>query len=365
MQEFNSSPLPTIGVELELQLIDAGTLDLTNIAETVLGQIHPSFEKRIKQEFIQSMIEINTGICSSVSEVENDLRATLEHLESILSFNNAVYLSSSLHPTARGRDQKIMNHPRYRRILDDLQLIGRRFISQGLHVHIGVDDPEKAVHICNTIRIFLPHLLALSTSSPFYEAELTGLMSYRTKLFEALPLAGMPDYLDGWEEFNHMADLLIRGGYIESVKDLWWDVRPHPEFGTVEVRVCDIPVKFRDILSITALIQALVVTVTGESTHPDPHMQILKANKWQAARYGFDGVFVDPVFGTRFGITDAITDLYRFVKPYAEMLGSVPYLDGIPDILKRKTGAHYQIEMYKKTEDFIKVIEKIRDGFFK
>jgi carboxylate-amine ligase len=263
-----------------------------------------------------------------------------------------------------GKDQVVMDHPRYRRIMNDLQLVGRRFITQGLHVHIGVDDPEKAVKICNTIRIYLPLLLALSTSSPFYEGGITGLMSYRTKLFEALPLAGMPDYLDGWNEFNHMADLLIKGKYIESVKDLWWDVRPHPGFGTVEVRICDIPNTFRDILCLAALIQALVVTLAEETTFPDPHMQILKANKWQATRYGLEGVFVDPVFATRSSIPDAIEGLLRFVHSFAHMLGCSDYLDGVSDILKRKTGAHMQLEIYKQTGDFKGVIKSLMDGFY-
>lgn len=365
MLKFNAGPAPTIGVEVELQLIDANTLDLANIAPEVLNNVHPVFEKRIKQEFIQSMVEINTDICSTISDVETDLRESIGHLENILSFDGATFICSSLHPFARRRDQKVTDHPRYRRILSDLQLVGRRFISQGLHVHIGMDDPEKAIRVYNTIRIYLPLLLALSTSSPFYEGEVTGLMSYRTKLFEALPLAGMPDYLDGWDEFNHVADLLLKGGYIETVKDLWWDVRPHPDFGTVEVRVCDIPSRLRDILSITALIQSLVVTIAEEHTHPDPHIQILKANKWQAARYGLEGVFVDPIFGTRSSISGAIEDLYRFVKPVAEALGAIGYLDGIHEILTEKTGAHRQLEIYQRTGDFKAVIKDVRDGFYK
>jgi carboxylate-amine ligase len=310
------------------------------------------------------MIELNTGICTTVAEVEKDLRNSLEHLDNILALHNATFMSCSLHPFAKVADQKVMNHPRYERIMNDLQLVGRRFICQGLHVHIGIDSAEKAIRVNNTIRIYLPLLLALSTSSPFYEGEITGLMSYRTKLFEALPLAGMPDYLDGWKEFNHVADLLIRGAYIESVRDLWWDVRPHPDFGTVEVRVCDMPVTLRDILSITALIQALVVTIAEEVTYPDPHIQILKANKWQAARYGLEGTFVDPVSGDRSSIVGAIGDLYSFVSPSAGMLGSAHSLAGIPDILRNRTGAHKQLELFSRTGDLKAVAASLLEGFF-
>ena len=365
MITFNNSPSPTIGVELELQLIDTNTLNLTSVANNVLDSVQSPFEDRIKQEFIQAMIEINTGICSTVSDVETDLKKSLDYLETLLAFHNATYLSSSLHPFARGRDQMIMDHPRYRRIMKDLQIVGRRFFPQGLHVHIGIDDPEKAIRVNNTMRIYLPLLLALSTSSPFYEEEYTGLVSYRTKLFEALPLAGMPDYLDGWKEFNDVSDILIKGGIIKSVKDLWWDVRPHPDFGTVEIRVCDMPTRFRDILTLTALIQALVVTIAEEEEQPDPHIQILKSNKWQAARYGLDGVFVDSARVTETSIPEAINNLYDYVRPAADMLGCSNYLDGMKDILRERTGAHRQLELFERRGNFKDVINDIKEGFFK
>ncbi|UCG78711.1 MAG: YbdK family carboxylate-amine ligase [Nitrospirota bacterium] len=364
MRTFNSSPAPTIGVELEIQLVDAESLNLVGIAPEVLKNRHSSFEERLKQEFIRSMVEINTDICSSISDVESDLRETIEHLETILEPFNANYFFSSLHPFALSGDQKIMDHPRYQRIMNDLQLVGRRFITQGLHVHVGVDDPEKAVNICNTIRLYLPLLLALSTSSPFYEGESTGLLSYRTKLFEALPLAGMPDYLDGWKEFNHVVDLLIKGGFIESAKDLWWDVRPHHGFGTIEVRICDTPNNFNDILAITSLIQSLVITLAEETTFPDPHIQLLKANKWQAARYGLEGVFVDPIFATRSSMSDAIRGLVNFVQPFADILGCSDSLSGIDKILTRKTGAHSQIKIYEETGDLRTVVSEMMKGFF-
>ena len=173
-------------------------------------------------------------------------------------------------------------------------MVGKRFISQGLHVHVGINDPEKAIKVNNALRIYLPLLLALSTSSPFFEGEDTGLHSYRTKLFEALPLAGMPDYLNKWDHFENLTEQLQGAGIINSVKDLWWDVRPHPGFGTVEIRICDIPINFKTIIALVALIQALVVTLANAEPYNDTHIQILQSNKWQAARYGLEGVFVDP-----------------------------------------------------------------------
>jgi len=203
MIKFNSSPKPTIGVEIELQLIDKNNLDLKNISSKVLANVDKKFSNNIKCELIESMIEINTNICSNVDEVERDIIKTLNHLDDILKNHEAELNCTSLHPFAIGKKQIITDNPRYKRIMNDLQMVGRRFISQGLHIHIGINESEKAIKVNNALRIYLPLLLALSTSSPFFEGEDTGLHSYRTKLFEALPLAGMPDYLNNWNRFEN------------------------------------------------------------------------------------------------------------------------------------------------------------------
>jgi carboxylate-amine ligase len=360
---FNSSVAPSIGVEIELQILDSETLQLVPLAPDVLKMVHPSFNERIKPEFIQSMVEINTKICSSVSEVENDLKSTYKHLSDIVEGFDATLFSTSLHPFSKGSDQSVSDHPRYKRIMKELQMVGRRFITQGLHVHIGVDDREKAIRINNVMRIYLPVLLALSTSSPYYESEDTGLMSYRSKLFESLPLAGMPDSLNGWDGFLILADLLSRGGIIESVKDLWWDVRPHPDFGTVETRICDLPYSLRDILALTALIQALILTLAEQYEDPNPHIQILRSNKWQASRYGLEGFYVDPFFGRKESMRDAALTLYRFVKPAAEALKSTRYLDEIPEILKRGSGSHMQRKYFHDCGNFKDMIKSVQDMF--
>ncbi|HDY72476.1 MAG TPA: YbdK family carboxylate-amine ligase [Nitrospirae bacterium] len=365
MLEFNSSPEPTVGVEIELQLIDRTSFDLKNIAPLLLKSISPSFKGRIKEEFIQSMIELNTGICSTVMEVERDLRESLKYLEERLAPLDAAFYSSSLHPFARVKHQRITLNPRYSRIMDDLQIVGRRFISQGLHVHIGIDDPEKAIRVNNTIRIYLPLLLALTTSSPFYEGEYTGLYSYRTKLYDALPRAGMPDSFENWDEYKRVVALLKKGGYIESVKDLWWDVRPHPDFGTVEVRVCDLPYRLKDILAITALIQALVVSIARRDIQPGANIQILRANKWQASRYGLEGVFVDPARATRYTMRDAAGALLDIVETEAKHLGSGEYLSSVEEILREGTGAHRQIAYYRKRKDFRLMISDLKEEFYK
>ncbi|UCF87438.1 MAG: YbdK family carboxylate-amine ligase [Nitrospiraceae bacterium] len=362
---FNSSSAPTIGVEVEIQILNAETLRLTPLAPDILKMVHPSFREKIKPEFIQSMIEVNTKICSSVKEVEKDLKNTFSHLREITEGLGATLYFTSLHPFSIGSQQEVSDHPRYRRIMNELQLIGRRFITQGLHVHIGVDDREKVIKINNIMRIYLPILLALSTSSPFYESLDTGLMSYRAKLFESLPLAGMPDSLDGWESFTTLTDLLKKNGIIESVKDIWWDVRPHPDFGTVEIRMCDLPYSFRDILAITAFIQALVLTISEQYETPNPHIQVLRSNKWQAARHGLDGFYVDPIFGKKHSMQEAVRNIYRFVKPVAESLRSIEYLDEVPEILKRGSGSHLQRKIYSANgRSFEKMIKMIQELFY-
>ncbi len=363
---FNKSSRPTIGVELEVQILDHETFELSPLAPEILEKVPPSMKERIKPEFIQSMVEINTDVCSTVAEVEKDLKRTYNKLNDIADGLGATLFLSSIHPFSKSSDQKVSDNSRYKKIMDELQLVGRRFITQGLHVHIGVNDEEEVIKINNNLRIYLPILLALTTSSPFYESEDTGLMSYRAKLFEALPLAGMPDSLYDWDEYTALVNLLKKSGVIESVRDIWWDVRPHPDFGTVEVRICDLPCTFRDILAITALIQALVVALAEQFENPEPHIQILNSNKWQAARYGLEGFYVDPFFGRKYTMREAATYLYRHVKPAAEALESTDYFDEVPGILNRSTSSSIQKDLYYGNgNDFIGMIKSMQKLFFK
>jgi len=364
MIEFNSSPNPTIGVEIELQLVDKNTLDLKNIASKVLADVDKKFSDNIKCELIESMIEINTNICSNIEEVDKDIKQTLNHLEEILTNHSAGFSCTSLHPFAKGKNQIVSDNPRYKRIMRELQIVGKNFISQGLHVHIGIDDREKAMQVNNALRIYLPLLLALSTSSPFFEGEDTGLHSYRTKLFEALPLAGMPDYLKDWGHFVQLTEQLQRAGIIKSVKDLWWDVRPHPGFGTVEIRICDIPINFKTIIALVALIQALVVTLINADPYSGTHIQILQSNKWQAVRYGLEGVFVDPKTFQKLTMRKAIENLCILVEPAIVYLGSKKYFNILEEILNSGTGSTKQRELCNSSKNFEYVLQSLKELFY-
>ena len=364
MIKFNSSPKPTIGVEIELQLVDENNLDLKNVASKVLADVDKKFKDNIKCELIESMIEINTNICQNIEDVEKDINNTLIHLEDILKNYKTLLNCTSLHPFALGKNQIVTDNPRYKRIMQDLQIVGKRFITQGLHVHIGINNCEKAIYVNNVLRMYLPLLLALSTSSPFFEGEDTGLYSYRTKLFEALPLAGMPDYLNDWNHFENLTERLQNAGIIKSVKDLWWDIRPHPGFGTVEIRVCDIPVNFKEILSLVALIQALVVTLEKTDFYSDTHIQILQSNKWQAVRYGLEGIFVDPKTIQKITIRKAIENLYTLVEPAFNSLSSVKYAKTIEVILNQGTGTTKQRKLYNSSNDFNYMLKSLKELFY-
>jgi len=364
MIKFNSSPEPTIGVEIELQLVDKKNLNLKNISSKILAEVNKEFSNNIKCELIESMIEINTNICSNINEVENDIRKTLKHLDEILKNHETEINCTSLHPFAIGKNQIITNNPRYKRIMKDLQMVGKRFISQGLHIHIGIDSPEVAIKVNNALRVYLPLLLSLSTSSPFFEGEDTGLHSYRTKLFEALPLAGMPDYLNNWQHFENLTEQLQGAGIINSVKDLWWDVRPHPGFGTVEIRVCDIPINLKEIIALVALTQALVVTLIKKEPYKDTHIQILQSNKWQAARYGLEGVFVDPKTFKKLTMRKAIENFYMLVEPAIVSLGSKKYCKILEEILIFGTGSKKQRKLYSNSENFLHMLKTIKEQFY-
>ena len=364
MIKFNSSPKPTIGVEIEIQLVDNNNLDLNNISSKVLANVDKEFSDKIKCELVESMIEINTDICSNVEEAEKDIKNTINYLEEILKNYESELNCSSLHPFAIGKNQIVTDNDRYKRIMNDLQMVGRRFISQGLHIHIGINESEKAIKVNNALRIYLPLLLALSTSSPFFEGEDTGLHSYRTKLFEALPLAGMPDYLNNWNHFENLTKQLEDARIISSVKDLWWDVRPHPGFGTVEIRVCGITINFKEILSLVALMQALVVRLISTEAQPDTHIQILQSNKWQAARYGLEGVFVDPKTFQKLTMRKAIENLCTFIEPTIGSLGSKKYINILDKILSGGTGSTKQRKLYNGSKNFEYVLKTLKEQFY-
>ncbi len=365
---FTSNENYSIGVEIEFQVISKKTLDLVPLAPVLLENSPALLAPRITHEFIKSILELQTDICRNVRDVENDLMQTISMAEELAEENDCLLYASSLHPFAKHTDQVITDNERYQKIMEELQILGRRFISQGLHVHIGVRDGDTAIRVCNILQLYLPLLLSLSTSSPFSNGQDTGLLSYRTKLFEVLPLAGMYSYFTDWLHFNREVEILKSYGVIQSLRDLWWDARPSPEFGTIEVRVCDLPGRFSDILAIVAFIQALVAYIAEERLQQEqPDMLILRANKWQAVRHGLDGFFIDEsehLSKERIPIRNAIELLHSKIMNYAEQLNGVEYLNKIQRILLCGTSAMHQKEIYEETGNFQKVISQLHQEFW-
>ena len=366
--QFAHSPKYTLGVEIEFQTLDKATWDLTPMAPVLLANAPQLLRPRLSPEFIQSILEIQTGVCFTLVDVENDLMQTISLAEELAEDNNCMLFSASLHPFARYRDQLLTTNVRYERIMQELQLIGRRFISQGFHVHVGLPDADTLIRVCNRIQAYLPILLALSTSSPYSQGEDTGLMSYRTKLFEVLPLAGVFAHIPNWKAFSKQIRELQSLGVINSIQDLWWDARPNIDFGTLEIRICDLPTRFSDILGITAVIQALVATLAEEKkSYPPLDPYIIQANKWQAARHGLRGTYVDsthmPV-AERISYIKAVENIMKFIQPMVVRLGSEHYINNINRILMHGTGADFLRRRYRETGDLQKVVQSLQSEFW-
>ncbi len=366
--KFASSSSHSLGVEIEFQILDAQSLNLVPFAPLLIDQAPQILRPRLSLEFIKSILEIQTGVCADLRDVENDLLQTCSLAEELALDNDFLLYAASLHPFARAAEQELSDHERYEKIMQELQIVGRRFISQGLHVHVGLPDGETAVRICNVIQGFLPLFLALSCSSPFYQGQDSGLMSYRTKLFEALPLAGIFEYVEDWQCFVEEIETLKRFGIIAGFRDLWWDARPNPDLGTIEIRICDLPVRFTAILAMVALIQSTVVWLAeSKQTVKRLNPYLLKANKWQAARHGLEGRFVDPtglLADHPMVMRLAAMALKRQVAPHAKTLGCGSYLQKIDSVISAGTGADLMRRIYQRTDDFHRVVRDVQKDFW-
>jgi len=340
---FVSSPRPTLGIEMELELIDRRSRELVSGAHEILTEMrqgqpggdHP----KAKSELLQSTIEIITGICRTVRDARDDLRSTLEEVTQYTDRRGLSLMCSGSHPFTDPSTQKISPDPRYQRLVDEMQWPARQMQIFGIHVHVGVGSGEKAIAMVNALSAYIPHLLALSASSPYWMGHDTGLASCRSKVFEGLPTAGPPWQLSGWAEFERLMDTLIAARTISSIREVWWDIRPHPAFGTIEVRICDGIPTLREVAVVAALIQCLVhrfdVLLDRGYTLPVPRAWLVRENKWRAARYGLDASIVVDEEGRTVPLRDTITELVEDLTPSARRLGCVEELSGALAIVER------------------------------
>lgn len=350
----------TLGIEEEFQIVDPRTRELRSHVVEILEEGMMILGEQIKPEMIQSMVEVGTGICRNIEEA----RADITHLRSVISSlarkNDLVIIAASTHPISRWQDQKIFDDERYELLVQELQTVARSLLIFGLHVHVGVPDRDRQIHIMNAARYFLPHVLALTTSSPFWMAHNTGLKSYRSEIFKQFPRTDIPDYFDSYSSFERYVDLLIKTGCIDNGKKIWWDVRPHPFFPTLEFRVCDIPTRVDDTIAIAALFQAIVAKLNllieknlGFRLY---RRLLLQENKWRAVRYGLDGMMID--FGKQKEVPtrDLIHELLDFVDDVVDPLNSRKEIEHIYKIMERGTSADEQLEVYNNSNNDLNAV---------
>ncbi|MBN1093866.1 glutamate--cysteine ligase [Blastococcus sp. TML/M2B] len=344
---FRSSERASLGVEWELQLVDLETRELVPGAVEILEQLRPDGAEehpKAKHELLQSTIEIITGVCTTVSEAKADLAGTLAEVAAAAEQRGLGLLCAGTHPFTDWQSQLVSPKERYLELVERMQWMARRMQIFGVHVHVGIRAPEKAIPIVNALCQYIPHFLALSSSSPFWVGCDTGLASSRTKIFEGMPTAGLPYQLADWAEFEEYMETLISTRSIESVREVWWDVRPHPDFGTVELRICDGLPTLDEIGAVAALAQCLVEQFDTQLdrgyTLPTPASWVLRENKWRASRYGLDADIVVDDKGTVRPVRQAIVDLVEELRPTARRLGCEAELADVLRVLD--VGASYQ-----------------------
>ncbi len=360
--QFTRNETPTIGVELELQLLDAESLALSNSVEAVLSKVPESLSARIKPELMQSYLEINTDVCHTVRQAGDDLREKLETLEKIVKPLGLKLFWAATHSFSSWCDQQITVNDRYFRLVELMQDVARRLVTFGLHVHIGVESGDKAIMVCDRMLRHLPLLLALSSNSPFWEGRNSGLCSVRSKIMEGLPTAGLPHQMRNWSEYIWLVNHLVGTGFINTIRELWWDIRPHHTFGTVEIRVCDMPANLEQVLALTALIQSLVQVISAEidegTFQSEYHPMIVQQNKWRATRYGADARLVDSDDYKQYSVQETVDKLVELLKPQAQKLDCLSELESACR-LPYSTGAQQQLAIYDETESRQEVVRQM------
>jgi glutamate---cysteine ligase / carboxylate-amine ligase len=358
--QFRGSKEPTLGIEMELQLVDeAGALATDTAATKILSDLEG--EPGFKHELLECTVEVITDICPTVESARRELRRKLDMLIETADRYGYRVISSGTHPFSQWSDQTVSPDPRYHRLIEDCQWTARRLLIFGVHTHVGVSSGEVAIAVGNSLATFIPHFLALSTSSPFWQGRDSGLASIRSKIFETLPTAGLPYPMDNWGQFQRFMRTLIGAGTIRSIREVWWDIRPHPGFGTLELRICDGIATLAEVASVTALSQSLVVWLADRYNagldFPTHKQWTIRENKWRAARYGMDAEIIRDEEGNVTSLRRSISDLVERLEPIAERLGCLEELRGVNDIMERGTSATRQREVHRSMGDLSKVVD--------
>ncbi|PQJ82100.1 carboxylate-amine ligase [Polaribacter glomeratus] len=355
----------TLGIEEEYQVIDPITRELVSHDQQIVMNASKVLNDQVKAEMHQAVVEVGTNICNDIQ----DAREQITHLrKSISTFAGELGYkigAAGTHPFSKWETQLITPNPRYHEIIDELQDTARSNLIFGLHVHVGMEDKNMAMHLVNAMRYFLPHLYALSTNSPFWEGRNTGFKSFRSKVFDKFPRTGIPGVFNSYAQYENYVNLLVKTKCIDNPKKIWWDIRIHPVFPTIEVRICDVPLTVDETICIAALIQALVAKLhklrSQNLNFMNYHRALINENKWRAGRYGIDGKMID--FGLEKEVETKLLmrEFVDFVDDVLDELGSRKEVEYVFEILKNGTGADRQLKVFEETNDLIKVVDFITE----
>lgn len=363
--EFTHNAAPSLGVELELALVDGKTMALSSSAPQLLERVPANYADSIKPELMQCYVEINSAVCRTVAEAEADLRGKVLAVEKIADELDIRLLWSATHPFSTWKDQQVTSNERYLMLVELLQDMARQLITFGLHVHVGVDSGDKAVMICDRIMQYLPVLLAISCNSPCWDGRVTGLQSSRSKVMEGLPTAGLPYAMRNWSEYTWLISHLIETEFIHTIREIWWDVRPHHNFGTVEVRICDMPANLQDASSITALIQCLVKSLSDEIDQGcwrhESHPMMVRQNKWRACRYGPRARLVNPTTHQAEPVSEIVDKLIARLAPVAAELGCSTELARAAEMATRPSGADRQLALLQESATAEEAVRRLTE----
>lgn len=367
--EFTPSGAPTLGVEVEYGIVDTTTGDLVEVADEILGIVgagHPDGEHpKAKHELFNSSIEIITGVCETPDDAVADLKATHLELKPLLDQRGLGLESSGTHPYAVWEGMNLSPGDRYQWLVDRIGWPARRLAIHGVHFHVGVRSREKAIQFIDSMLNFLPQMLALSTSSPYWMSEDTGLASIRSKIFEIMPTSGLPPWMADWASFERFMTALINAETIKSVKEVWWDIRPHPTYGTVEIRMCDGIPSLREVRAIAALAQTLIVwmdqRVDAGQPLPDMPSWVARENKWRAARYGLDGRVMLDTAGRTQPFRENIAEIVDMLAPVAKDLGTLDALQSVREILESGSSANRQRAVVAQGGSLNDVVDLLRE----
>src|SRR5579862_386218 len=353
----------TIGVEEEFQIIDPATVELRSHVLQLVSEASPDIVEQVKHEMHQSIVETGSKICESVGELRIEMHRTRGELVAAAERAGLQVAAAGTHPFSSWIDQVISPGERYENIVEELQQLARSLLIFGMHIHVAMPDKQTTIDMMNMVRYFLPHLLALSTSSPFWMGRNTGLKSYRTTVFRRFPRTGVPELFESWSAYENFVNLLVKLNSIDNGKKIWWDVRPHPTFGTLEFRMCDVTTKVEEAVAIAALTQAIVEKLhrlyTGNMSFRLYRRALIEANQWRAARYGIEGKLI--YFGkeAKVPMRDLCTELLEFIDDVVDDLGSRSAVEYVHTILREGTSAERQLRVYQETGDLKAVVRHL------